>query len=64
MPRRGCKISTPLSTHFPVTRDALLAGKHVFCEKSLAHKPEEIHMPRKLVNAEVDLAGVLAEAAG
>lgn len=43
-------IATPLSTHFPITRDALLAGKHVFCEKSLVHKPEEIHMLRKMVN--------------
>ncbi len=43
-------IATPLSTHFPITRDALLAGKHVFCEKSLVHKPEEVHMLRKLVN--------------
>ena len=43
-------IATPLYTHFPITRDALLAGKHVFCEKSLVHKPEEIHMLRKLVN--------------
>ena len=36
-------IATPLFQHFPVTRDALLAGKHVFCEKSLVFKPEEIH---------------------
>src|SRR5436189_5342226 len=34
-------IATPLYLHFPVTRDALLAGKHVFCEKSLVFKPEE-----------------------
>lgn len=41
-------IATPLYQHFPVTRDALLAGKHVLCEKSLVHKPEEIHALRKL----------------
>jgi predicted dehydrogenase len=35
--------------HFPVTKDALLAGKHVFCEKSLVFKPEEIFELRKLV---------------
>src|SRR5262249_52747230 len=35
-------IATPLFLHFPVTRDALLAGKHVFCEKSLVFKPEEV----------------------
>lgn len=43
-------ITTPLYMHFPVTRDALLAGKHVFCEKSLVFRPEEIHALRKLVN--------------
>jgi predicted dehydrogenase len=41
-------IATPLYMHYPVTRDALLAGKHVFCEKSLVFKPEEIHALRKL----------------
>jgi predicted dehydrogenase len=43
-------IATPLYLHFPVTRDALLAGKHVFCEKSLVFKPEEIHALRALSN--------------
>lgn len=42
-------IATPLYTHFPITKDALLAGKHVFCEKSLVFKPEEVHELRKLV---------------
>src|SRR5450631_2921218 len=28
-------VTTPLFVHFPVTRDALMAGKHVFCEKCL-----------------------------
>ena len=41
-------IATPLYRHFDVTRDALLAGKHVFCEKSLVFKPEEIHALRAL----------------
>jgi predicted dehydrogenase len=41
-------ISTPLFMHYPVTRDALLAGKHVFCEKSMVFKPEEVHGLRKL----------------
>ena len=41
-------ISTPLYVHYPVTRDALLAGKHVFCEKSLVFTPEEVHALRKL----------------
>ena len=43
-------IATPLYQHFPVTRDALLAGKHVFCEKSLVFTPREIHALRALSN--------------
>jgi predicted dehydrogenase len=43
-------IATPLFQHFPCTRDALLAGKHVFCEKSLVFKPEEVHALRRLSN--------------
>jgi predicted dehydrogenase len=42
-------IATPLFQHFPITRDALLAGKHVFCEKSLVFRPEEVHELRRLV---------------
>jgi predicted dehydrogenase len=41
-------IAVPLYKHFPVTKDALLAGKHVFCEKSLVFKPEEIHELRAI----------------
>ena len=41
-------VAVPLFLHFAVTRDGLLAGKHVFCEKSLVFKPEEIHALRKL----------------
>ena len=41
-------IAVPLYLHFPITRDALLAGKHVFCEKSLVFKPEEVHALRAL----------------
>jgi predicted dehydrogenase len=36
-------VLTPLFVHYPLTRDALLAGKHVFCEKCLVFKPEEVH---------------------
>ena len=43
-------IATPLYQHFPITRDALLAGKHVFCEKSLVFKPEEVHALRQMVH--------------
>jgi predicted dehydrogenase len=42
-------IAVPLYEHFPVTKDCLQAGKNVFCEKSLVHKPEEVHALRALV---------------
>jgi predicted dehydrogenase len=41
-------IATPLYAHYAPTRDALLAGKHVLCEKSLVFKPEEVHGLRKV----------------
>lgn len=44
-------IATPLYMHYPVTKDALDAGKHVFCEKSLVFKPEEVHALRALSNS-------------
>jgi predicted dehydrogenase len=33
--------TTPESTHFPISRDALLAGKHVLVEKPLASTTEQ-----------------------
>ena len=42
-------IAVPLYRHFVVTRDSLLAGKHIFCEKSLVFKPDEVHALRALV---------------
>ena len=39
-------VTLPLFIHYPVTRDALMAGKHVFCEKCLVFKPEEVHALR------------------
>ena len=41
-------VTVPLFVHFPITRDALMAGKHVFCEKCLVFKPEEVHALRAL----------------
>src|SRR5947209_2796376 len=41
-------VTTPLFVHYPVTRDALMAGKHVFCEKCLVFKPDEVHALRAL----------------
>ena len=37
--------------HYPIMKDALEAGKHVFCEKSLVFKPEEVHGLRALHEA-------------
>jgi predicted dehydrogenase len=51
----GVIIATPLYMHFPVTRDALLAGKHVLCEKSLVFTAEEVHALRKLANEKSNL---------
>src|SRR5215471_12560691 len=41
-------VTLPLFIHYPVTRDALQAGKHVFCEKCLVFKAEEVHALRAL----------------
>lgn len=41
-------VVTPLYKHFPITKDALQAGKHVFCEKSLVFTPAEVHALRAL----------------
>lgn len=41
-------VTVPLYMHYPIAKDALQAGKHVFCEKSLVHKPEEIGLLRSL----------------
>jgi predicted dehydrogenase len=41
-------VTTPLFVHYPVTTDALQAGKHVFCEKCLVFKPNEVHGLRAL----------------
>jgi len=41
-------IAVPLFKHFEVTKAALEAGKHVFCEKSLVFTAEEAHALREL----------------
>ncbi len=41
-------IAVHLSAHYAVTKDALLSGKHTFCEKSLVFRPEEVHGLRAL----------------
>ena len=41
-------VTVPLFLHFQMTRDALMAGKHVFCEKCLVFKPNEVHALRAL----------------
>lgn len=44
-------IAVHLSAHYPITKDALLSGKHTFCEKSLVFRPEEVHGLRALSNS-------------
>jgi len=34
-------VASPTNTHFQISKEALQAGKHVFCEKPLAMRPEE-----------------------
>ncbi|HEV2771096.1 MAG TPA: Gfo/Idh/MocA family oxidoreductase, partial [Solirubrobacteraceae bacterium] len=34
-------LATPVATHYPLAREALLAGKHVFVEKPLAQRSDE-----------------------
>ena len=41
-------VITPLYVHYPLTKDVLLSGRHVFCEKCLVFKPEEVHELRAL----------------
>jgi predicted dehydrogenase len=41
-------VTVPLFLHFPITKDALLAGKHVFCEKCLVFKADEVPALRAL----------------
>jgi predicted dehydrogenase len=43
-------VTTPLYLHFPITKDALQSGKHVFCEKSMVHRPEEVSALRTLAH--------------
>jgi len=41
-------IATPVYLHYSMLEDALKAGKHVFCEKSLVFTPEEVHKLRAI----------------
>jgi predicted dehydrogenase len=40
-------ISTPDHTHFAATMAAMQLGKHVFCEKPLAHSVEELRLMKQ-----------------
>ena len=44
----GVVISTPDHTHFHPARQAMLMGKHVYCEKPLAHTAWEVRELTKL----------------
>ncbi|MCC7174978.1 MAG: Gfo/Idh/MocA family oxidoreductase [Bryobacterales bacterium] len=43
-------VATPHHTHFPITRDALLASKHVQCEPPLVFKLEETALLRDVAD--------------
>jgi predicted dehydrogenase len=45
-------IATPLTTHFPLARRALEAGKHVFVEKPFAHTSEQAATLIRLAESE------------
>jgi predicted dehydrogenase len=47
----GVVVATPVPTHFPLTRSALAAGKHVFVEKPPAMRGEEMDELVRLANA-------------
>jgi predicted dehydrogenase len=49
-------ICTPDHIHAPATLMALLAGKHVYCEKPLTHTVEEAQLVVKAANANKELA--------
>jgi len=42
-------IATPLSEHFKIAKDAVLAGKHVYVEKTMTYNVEQALALRKLV---------------
>jgi predicted dehydrogenase len=41
-------IATPVYLHYPMVEDALKAGKHVFCEKSLVFTADEVQKLRSI----------------
>jgi predicted dehydrogenase len=41
-------IATPVYLHYPMLEDALKAGKHVFCEKSLVFTADEVRRLRSI----------------
>jgi predicted dehydrogenase len=43
-------IATPVNTHFPLTRESLMAGKHTFVEKPMAMSVEECEKMNELAS--------------
>ena len=54
-------ISLPISLNYPVTRDALEAGKHVICEKPSGANAEEMNAFVDLERQHPDLSVLIAE---
>ena len=50
-------IATPVYLHYPMLEDALKAGKHVFCEKSLVFTADEVHKLRAIYPSQHPEAG-------
>ena len=48
VPSKSVLIATPVYLHYPMLEDALKAGKHVFCEKSLVFTADEVHKLRAI----------------
>lgn len=53
---QGCVISTPTSTHYKLSKDALEKGLHVFCEKPICDSLEKaINTKEALISQKKDL---------
>ncbi len=48
-------VATPTSTHFEITKNLLLAGKHVFCEKPLCDSMKEVDELQKYLSSDLVL---------
>jgi predicted dehydrogenase len=52
----GVLIATPDHWHVPISLESLRSGKHVYCEKPLAHSVEECHALEAMARQHPELA--------